>query len=101
MNGFEQEPLTPEQRAGIAESDSCFIPIVLDRKRQVYLVHLQAKKMKVTVFTSDEYEDESNSEDSDAKEFTHVDLVDTGDAKMKTISVEGAEPPENSENFQR
>ena len=98
MNGFEQEPLTPEQRAGIAESDSCFIPIVLDRKRQVYLVHLQAKKMKVTVFTSDEYEDESNSEDSDAKEFTHVDVLDAAEAK-KTVSAEGAEPFENAENL--
>ena len=101
MNGFEQEPLTPEQRAGIAESDSCFIPIVLDKKKQVYLVHLQAKKMQVTVFTSDEYEDDSQSEQSDAKEFTHVDLVDTAEEKKNvTVSIEGAEPPVNAENFQ-
>jgi len=36
--------------------------------------------MKVTVYTSDEYEDQS-SEDSDAKEFTHVDLPDTPEVK--------------------
>ena len=63
-------------------------------------MHLQAKQLKVTVFTSDEYEDESNSEDSDAKEFTHVDLVATADTK-KTASAEGAEPFENAENLQR
>ena len=41
--GFETKILSEEERKEIAESDSVFIPIILDKKKQVYMVHMQAK----------------------------------------------------------
>ena len=56
-------------------------------------MHLQAKKLKVTVYTSDEYE-APDSDDSDAKEFTHVDVADTAEEKGAETG-EGAKPPDS------
>ena len=38
--GFGMDPLSAEQQRDILKADSCFIPIVFKKKRQVYLVHL-------------------------------------------------------------
>ena len=68
--------MTEEQEVELSECDSCFIPIIIEKRGQVYLVHLEPKKNNCTVYTSDAYEDEE-SDNEDAKEFTHVDLVGT------------------------
>ena len=66
------EPLSPEQRHDILKADSCFIPIIFRKKRQVYLVHLQAKALKVTVYTSNKYDDDQDSSDRENKELNSI-----------------------------
>ena len=63
---FEGESLSEELKQRLLDSDSCLIPILLDEttptieadaveSKKVYLVHLQIRKMIVTVYTSEEY----------------------------------------------
>ena len=64
---FEGTNFTEDFKQSLLDSDSCFIPILLDENtqtiepstsvelRKVFLVHLQIRKMIDTVYTSEEY----------------------------------------------
>ena len=57
MYGFKQVKLTTEQRRALIDSDSCFIPIVLEESQQLYLVDLEIAQKRVTVYTADNFDD--------------------------------------------
>ena len=65
-------PLSQELKREILRADSCFIPILFKKKQQVYMVHLQAKALKVVVYTSDKYNDDQDSSDQNNKEFNSM-----------------------------
>ena len=76
----------------LLNSDSCLIPIMLDQNsptetggeetKKAFLVHLQIRKMAVTVYTSEAFGPEENSIahiDDDAKSLNSDEMMDTAD----------------------
>ena len=87
-----EESFSEEFKQRLLDSDSCLIPILLDEStptieagtveaRKVYLVHLQIRKMIVTVYTSEEYGHDGEkavaSQNSDEMADTADEIIDS------------------------
>ena len=93
---FEVPRLTDDQKIGILSSDSLLIPFTLNTKgktaeegleeaissqemKQLYLVHMKIGDMTVTVYTSEDADDEEHDDDAASDGQDSADLEDVGE----------------------